>query len=169
MFVVITNYSGTYLYPEGYFNVALNPYKNNEFTNLNSHLTNEHLKEHEFNVVQIPTQQYKLFKPFYPQIKSIVTATINGLKQLYPKAFICENERALAIFGFDFIVDANERVWLLEANHGPCFPTSDEHSLQKKFYHEFWQAIIASFVLPIAMRQPPEHIKYKLFEQVLIL
>jgi hypothetical protein len=166
MFVILTNYAGAYLYPNGYFNVALHPYKTNEFTDLRSHLTNEHLQEGELNVVQIPTQQYDLFKSLYPQIKAIISATITGLQKLHPAAFICEKQRTLAIFGFDFIVDSGNRVWLLEANHGPCFPTSDEHPLQASLYYDFWQAVITSFVMPITKNQATESIFYHPFEIV---
>ena len=72
MFVVITNYAGSYLYPHGYFNIALHPYQPEEFTDLRSHLTNEHLKEDESNVVQIPTQRMEVFPAIYPQIKTII-------------------------------------------------------------------------------------------------
>lgn len=166
MFVVLTNYAGVYLYPYGYFNIALHPYDPNEFTDMRAHLTNEHLKEDEYNVVQIPTQQYDLFKPLYPQIKTIITAVMDGLHKQHSEAFVCKKRRALAIFGFDFIVDNDLRVWLLEANHGPCFPISDDHPLQKKLYNDFWQAFIASFVLPIAMNLPADSIKYQLFEKI---
>jgi hypothetical protein len=166
MFVVLTNFAGAYLYPKGYFNVGLHPYQSNDFTDIRSHLTNEHLNEDEFNVVQISTQQYELFKPFYPVIKTLVSSIINGLQQLYPQAFINEKRSTLAIFGFDFIVDSEMRVWLLEANHAPCFPINDEHPLQKSLYSDFWQAIIASFVVPIAMRQPKACNQYQLFDAV---
>lgn len=166
MFVVLTNYAGAYLYPEGYFNVALNPYLANQFTDLNSHLTNEHLEEGKRNVVQVPTKQYGLFAALYPQIKSIVSSVVSALKQSHPQAFIAQKERRLALFGFDFMVDATERVWLLEANHGPCFPVSDEHPLQEKVYYGFWQALISNFVLPIAMNQPINQIEYQIFESV---
>lgn len=166
MFVVATNYAGAFLYPQGYFNVALQPFRPNDFIDLRPHLTNEHLREDEANVVQIPSQRFDFFNLLYPQIKSILTATLNGLQQLYPQAFICKKQRTLAIFGFDFIVDNNRRVWLLEANHGPCFPTTDEHPLQKYLYHDFWQDFIVSFVLPIAKRYSPEDIHYELFEAI---
>ena len=163
MFVVLTNYAGAYLYPQGYLNVAQYPYQASEFADLSSHLTNEHLKEGEVNVIQIPSEGFDFFPGIYPQIKSIVTETINGLQKLYPQAFLCNKQRTLAVMGFDFMVDVNMRVWLLEANHGPCFPTSDEHPLQKYLYRDFWQAFIASFVLPIAVRQSVESIKNQLF------
>lgn len=167
MFVVITNYAGAYLYPHGYFNIALHPYQHNNFIDLSSHLTNEHLQETKHNVVQIPTHQYELFKPLYPQIKSILIATLNALKQLHPQAFICQRQRTLALFGFDFIVDANERVWLLEANHGPCFPIHDEHPLQKTLYYDFWHAVIANFITPIATQQCIKEIEYPYFDPIM--
>jgi hypothetical protein len=166
MFVVLTNYAGAYLYPQGYFNVGLQPYQTNDFNDLRAHLTNEHLNEDEFNVVQIRTEQYDLFKPFYPKIKTIVAAVVNGLRNLYPQAFMTAKQRTLAIFGFDFIVDNEAHVWLLEANHAPCFPTSDKHPLQNSLYYHFWQAFIRSFVLPIARQQAVNTIEYQLFEAV---
>jgi hypothetical protein len=166
MFVVLTNYTGVYLYPEGYFNVGLRPYQTNDFTDLRAHLTNEHLSEDEFNVVQIRTRQYGLFKPFYPRIKAIVSAVINGLQKLYPQAFICEQQKTLAIFGFDFIVGSDLQVWLLEANHAPCFPISTGHPLQNNLYYDFWQALIINFIIPIALQQSTETVEYQLFEAV---
>jgi tubulin--tyrosine ligase len=164
MFMVVTNYAGAFLYPEGYFNIALNPYQADDFTDIRSHITNEHLREDELNVVQTPTRQQPLFQSFYPQIKQILTTLMQGLHKQFPEAFVCHQQRTLAIFGMDFIVDHDERVWLLEANHGPCFPVGDDHPLQLKLYHAFWQALITNFVLPIAKRQDVDSIKYALFE-----
>jgi hypothetical protein len=166
MFVVLTNYAGAYLYPQGYFNIALKPYQHNEFFDLRPHLTNEHLSEDKINVVQISTQRYELFTTFYPQIKSIFSQTLSALKQRHPLAFVCAKKRTLAIIGFDFMLDTDERVWLLEANHGPCFPTDPEHALQKNLYHDFWQAFITSFAFPIARKQAVDTIRYELFEAI---
>ncbi len=157
MFVVLTTDAGAYLYPHGYFNVAQSPYQPNDFTNLNPHLTNEHLHEDAANVIQIPTQRFDFFPELFEKITKIVTEVASALQQMYPQFL---HSRAggnpsnpLAIFGFDFLVDANKHVWLLEANHGPCFPVDPNHPLQKYLYDEFWQAFIDSFVLPIAERK----------------
>lgn len=166
MFVITTNYDGSYLYPHGYYNVALYPFEATQFTDLRAHLTNEHLQEDETNVIQIPSQRFTAFASFYPSLKAIVTATIKGLQQQYPAAFICRTKRALAIYGFDFLVDNHGRLWLLEANHGPCFPVEDEHPLQSYLYRDFWQDFIASFVEPIAREQTPKEINYFLFEKI---
>lgn len=150
MFVVLTNTKGAYLYPQGYFNVALKAYQNQDFTDLRSHLTNEHLNEHVLNVVQIPTKQYALFNPFYPKIKSILSEVLSALAQLHPNVFDDGKPPKLAIFGFDFLIDQDQKVWLLEANDAPCFPADDDHPLQNNLYYDFWQAFIANFILPIA-------------------
>ena len=166
MFLVLTNNAGAFLYPQGYFNVGLHPYQNKEFTDLRSHLTNEHLKEDELNVVQVPTQQYELFKLFYPQIKAIISAVVQALQQAHPLAFIKERTTKLAIFGFDFMVDDSQRVWLLEANHAPCFPINADHPLQKSLYYDFWQSIITNFVLPIANKMPIHATQMHPFEEI---
>ena len=163
MFVVATNYAGVYLYPYGYFNVAVHPYQQEAYHDLSAHLTNEHLNESESNVVQIPTQQFDFFPPLLQQIRTIITEVMRGLQKLEPNAFICEKQRTLAIFGFDFMVDDERRVWLLEANHGPCFPATENHPLQGKLYDDFWRAFIASFVRPITERQLIDEIQYRLF------
>lgn len=169
MFVVMTNYAGVYLYPHGYFNVALHPYQSSNFNDVRAHLTNEHLNEDEINVKQVPTQELDyLFSRIYPQIKTIVTATVNGLQSQYPDAFRVKRQRKLALFGFDFMVDMDSRTWLLEANHGPCFPMSDEHALQKKLYHYFWEDFISSFVVPISKRQSQPSICYQVFEKLVM-
>lgn len=167
MFVITTNYAGGFIYPHGYMNVALKAYQPQQFMDLSSHLTNEHLSPDASNVIQIPTQRFDLFPSLFAQIKGIVFKTISGLQQLYPQAFIQQKYRTLAIFGFDFLVDKDLRVWLLEANHGACFPRNDDHPLQKYLYYDFWQALISSFVLPIASRSLPQNIQYRLFEPLM--
>lgn len=163
MFVVLTNYAGAYLYPAGYFNIALEPYQRADFTDLRSHLTNEHLLESQINVVQIPTQQYELFNPLYPKIKNIITMVMNGLRKQHGQIFD-QKQRKLAIFGFDFMVDSDQKVWLLEANHAPCFPIECEHPLQTTLYDAFWQAVIASFVSPIVSNQSINAVVPSVFE-----
>jgi tubulin--tyrosine ligase len=153
MFVIVTDYAGVYLYKNGYFNVAINPYEAQDFSPLNVHLTNEHLSEPDANVVQIPTQHFgELFSAVYPQIKTVVNKTISALQHAFPLAFKKKygHSRHVAIFGFDFMVDETMKVWLLEANHGPCFPVEDKHPLQQVLYFPFWQDLIHGFVFPMA-------------------
>jgi len=166
LFVVLTNDAGIYLYHHGYFNVAKQPYSINNFKLLDSHITNEHLHEHEANVIQIPTDRFDFFPEIYQQIKIILNKLMQGLQQMHAPAFQKEKRRKLAIFGFDFLMDENKKVWLIEANHGPCFPVGDHHPLQEYLYYDFWQAFIKSFVLPIAKKQKPSEITYYSFERI---
>jgi len=155
MLVVLTNFKGAYLYPQGYFNIALEAYQPNNFQDLRSHLTNEHLLMNQYNVVQIPTQQYELFKTLYPVIKQYIIKILTGLNSKY-KFFSLNNsnknlyqdQKRLAFFGFDFMVDDTQKVWFLEANHAPCFPIDAEHPLQHRLYNAFWEAVINEFIDP---------------------
>lgn len=167
MFVVFTNYAGVYLYQQGYFNVALLPYQSSQYSDLRSHLTNEHLKDPETNVIQVPCLRMEIYPQLEPQIIKILFDAANAVQQKFPSAFVCQKNRALAIFGFDFMVDSDMRVWLLEANHGPCFPVSDDHPLQKNLYADFWRDFIKSFVMPIAKKQSPEKIQYLSFRKII--
>ena len=166
LFVVTTNYAKSFLYPYGYYNVAKEPYQATSFSDLKPHLTNEHLDDNEANVIQIPTARFESFVLLYPHIKAMVTAVFQGLEQWFPEAFVCNASRVLAIYGFDFIVDAAGCPWLLEANHGPCFPISESHSLQHYLYEDFWQALITSFIEPIARNTPVNDIVYESFEKI---
>lgn len=166
MFVVLTHLGDAYLYPQGYFNISLQPYSHTDFSDMRPHLTNEHLQENARNVIQIPTEQYDFFKPYYPQIKDTVSKVMRGLKALYSKEFTLESQPKLAIFGFDFMIDNAERLWLLEANNAPCFPISKDHPLQERVYAPFWRAFIDKFVLPIATKKCPGSVQYAPFENL---
>ncbi|MFC7782428.1 tubulin-tyrosine ligase [Legionella taurinensis] len=166
LFVILTNYDGAFCYKDGYFNVALHPYVE-DFSDLRPHLTNEHLLDPEVNVIQIPASRFAQFSHYLPQIDAILQQVLQGLRYDFPEAFRCSRQRTLALFGFDFMVDSHERVWLLEANHGPCFPIDDHHPLQAHLYQGFWQGLIHSFIEPIADNRPVKRIDYPHFNKVL--
>lgn len=166
-FMVLTNFAGAYLYPQGYFNVSMHPYAGNDVSDLKSHLTNEHLYGNEPNVIQIPTVRFELHNSLYPQIKDILRVLVTALQQRFPDAFVSEKQRTFALFGIDFMVDDSGRVWLLEANHGPCFPVEDNHPLQSYLYQDFWQALIDSFVLPVANNSDLDPAILSVFDSIL--
>lgn len=150
-FIVLTNYAGAFHYHEGYFNVALTPYSH-DLSDLQAHLTNEHLKENQANTLQIPGSQFAFYEDIKREIKRISCQVIRALHQHFP-----DNTRTsipqLALFGFDFMRDSNQKLWLLEANHGPCFPVDLNHPLQPYVYQPFWQQFIRCFLYPIATGQ----------------
>lgn len=153
-FVVVTQEAGAFLYQHGYLNVALAPYDDQDFNRLSAHLTNEHLNHDDVSVEQIPTLGQSGYATWYPQIKSIVKSVSSGLESAFPHAFAHSKKRTFAVFGFDFMVDRQQRVWLLEANHGPCFPIDENHRLQQSLYRPFWEAMVHQFVLPITTKKP---------------
>ena len=154
LFMVLSTHKGAFLYQHGYFNIALKPYVIDDYSDLCPHLTNEHLTPNQSNVVQIPTHQYVLFKPLFPKIKNILSVLTTKLEETHPYMNGIDKPHRLAIFGCDFLVDVDEHVWLLEANHAPCFPTKADHPLQKSLYEDFWRALIHSFILPKTQVSP---------------
>ena len=89
------------------------------------------------NVAQIPTSQYPIFNVFYPQIVKICKALAHKFLQA-----ISEKTFKFALLGIDLMVDSQEQLWLLEVNHGPCFPTDIKHPLYFKLYDDFWRALV---------------------------
>jgi hypothetical protein len=152
MFVVISNYNGAFLYKDGYFNVARAPYDPLDVSNLSCHLTNEHLwSGDQQNNWQIPTTQCPNFSVIYKKMYASVSETMREFYIQAPAINVSKNDnKAFSLFGFDFILDEKLKLWLLEVNHGPCFPKSDHHILEKHLYQQFWLDIIDGFVKPIA-------------------
>lgn len=153
-FVVITREAGAFIYQQGYLNVALAKYSDDNFDDLSTHLTNEHLYKNTTAVVQIPTEGHKKYDIWYPKIKEMVKKVASGLEAEFPSAFLPQKNRTFAVFGFDFMCDDEDNMWLLEVNHGPCFPIEPHHTLQKSLYQQFWQAMVTQFVMPIISHKP---------------
>lgn len=154
MFVIITNFAGVYLYKNGYFNVGREAYNANDFSNLGVHLTNEHLNpDHSPNIWQIPTTRCPNFDVIYQQMNAIVKNVIHALKNEAADLLTDHSEaKAFSLFGFDFILDEQLKLWLLEVNHAPCFPKDEQHILQQHLYDEFWETIVRDFIEPIVER-----------------
>jgi hypothetical protein len=148
LFMVLSNFLPPLLYDKGYFNVAVNPYQADDLTALNSHLTNEHLAlDDRQNVWQIPTARCPNFTVIFQEIKSILSTLTRALHHEHSLRHATLKNRAFALFGMDFLVDEQLRVWLLEANHGPCFPIRSSHPLQGYLYQPFWQSRVKNIVL----------------------
>jgi len=131
MFVILTNYNGHTLYPHGYYNIGRTKYpQGNDLSDLAAHLTNEHLTDPEPNVIQMPTTQVDAFHLIFPTIEQIVDKTITAFTQSRPDYLTHKTTKALDILGFDFLIDQDLNTWLLEINHGPCFPKDEPHPPQ---------------------------------------
>ena len=152
-FVVMTQKRGVFIYRHGYLNVAKAAYCASDFTSLAAHLTNEHLLAGMSNVEQIPTVDLPQATRWYPQVKAMVAAVVEAVNPHFLHGNQGFRHEAWTVFGFDFMLDKAQRLWLLEINHGPCFPIDDHHPLQRVLYDDFWQAMLNRFVVPIMHHQ----------------
>jgi len=155
MFVIMTNYDGVFIYRHGYFNIALQKYPSpGDYTDLSPHITNEHLRHAEANVIQMPTHRVEHFESIYQQIRAITEKTAHAINKTRPGFLANEGTSKFAVFGYDFILDDQLKCWLLEINHGPCFPKDEKHILQEHLYHAFWEAVVSNFIIPTVSKSP---------------
>ena len=168
MFVIITNFTGVYLFQNGYFNVGRKPYDTNNFSDFSVHLTNEHLNaEQAPNIWQIPTTRCPNFEVIYNKMQSIITKVIRALNSEAPTLFTDHaTAKAFSLFGFDFILDETLKLWLLEVNHAPCFPKDEQHILQHHLYDQFWETLFTEFIKPITDKNNQHIIQSNLLRKV---
>ena len=137
MFVVLSH-KRLYIHSEGYLNVCKTPYCLDDLTNLNAHLTNEHLcLNGANNNEQMSTSDWPRFHEFMPEIK-------RQCEHVF-LPFVLEQSLAkntFGILGVDFMLDDKKRLWLLEVNHGPCFPTNNTHPLYESLYEPLWDKVV---------------------------
>ncbi len=147
LYVILSNYFDYKIYQHGYYNIGLQKYPGKkDIMNLSAHLTNEHLTEPLPNVIQMPTSKVEAFHLLMPQITSIVDETIQAFAKTSPQYFAPSPIKAFDILGFDFLVDDTLKIWLLEINHGPWFPTTEPHVLQSHLFDAFWQFVVETFL-----------------------
>lgn len=143
--LVVSTHVGSALFPSGYLNIALKPYQEDNFSQVEAHLTNEHLSDERFNVVQRLSDEMAIFQPYKSSIISTCQLIIKTLKNQFATIWQ-DSQPRIACFGFDFMVEENGQLWLLEVNHGPCFPVDDSHPLFNTLYRPFWQQLIKQFI-----------------------
>jgi tubulin--tyrosine ligase len=144
--VVISTHLGSALFPSGYLNIALKPYQENNFSQLEAHLTNEHLSNERLNVVQRLSDEMVIFQPYKAGIITTCQLVVKTLRAQFANIWQ-DSQPRMACFGFDFMVEAEgNKLWLLEVNHGPCFPVEDSHPLFNTLYRPFWQQLIKQFI-----------------------
>ncbi|OMJ73721.1 hypothetical protein SteCoe_27535 [Stentor coeruleus] len=141
LYTMITSINGVfqaYYYQEGYLRTASKAYNPQDLENIFIHLTNDAIQNkcedygkfekgnklsyHDFQrYLDSKNIKVNFLEEIIPKIKKIVKDTV---KATYTK--LNENRRLLGfeIFGYDFLLDANLRPWLLEVNTNPCLELS---------------------------------------------
>ncbi len=143
--LVLSTHAGAGLFPSGYLNIALKPYQEACFNQLDSHLTNEHLDNERLNVVQRLSDEMKIFTAYRAGIIKMCQLVVKALMHQFSDVWQ-ETQPRIACFGVDFMVEEGDILWLLEFNHGPCFPVDDSHPLFNNLYRPFWQQLIKQFI-----------------------
>lgn len=142
--MVLSTHAGFGLFPDGYLNIALKPYVRDEM-DLAAHLTNEHLSHERMNVVQRLSHEMAIYQPFEDKIFEACQQLCSVLRHSFKHQWQ-DSQPSIGCFGVDFMVGHDEKIWLLEVNHGPCFPTDASHPLYNKLYTPFWNAVIDQFI-----------------------
>ncbi|CAG8514253.1 7022_t:CDS:2 [Ambispora leptoticha] len=155
-----------YLYKDMLALFALLPYIPNEIQNTFSHITNTCIQTSEVTFVE--SDQVKLFwdlsdndhdehKNTNGVTKEDLLAIFNQIKKILSECFeavvsevtqFMPMENAFELFGFDFLVDVNKQVYILEANSFPDFKQTGDrlsHVIANLFKETVELAVVPFF------------------------
>jgi tubulin--tyrosine ligase len=151
LLLVLTDIGQVYLYRSAYLNLARERYLKDNLEALPSHITNEHLVRSGKGQQQILDSSTQDFWCFL-KAKMILNDLLSLFQKQSNYARKCSQPSKYSFWGMDFMFDEQEKLWLLEANFGPCFPTSSLHPLYQSYYQPFWQEV-ANIMLGRQFRQ----------------
>lgn len=140
---LVTSINGNiwgYWYKDGYIRTACKEFSLKNVANKYIHLTNDAIQKYSnsygkyedgnklsykefqkhFNF-HCPEMKIDFEKKIYPQMKKLATDTIKAtFLQIDPN----KNLHTFELFGYDFMVDENQKVWLIEVNTNPWLELS---------------------------------------------
>lgn len=142
MWMLVTQELDFYLFKEGYLRTSSKKYivDSNDIDNRFVHLTNNAIQVHgedygkfedgnqmsfaafqKYLNTHHPEKAISVEAEILPKIKNIVRKSVLAVK----KKLNSENRKyCFEIFGYDFILDADFNVWLIEVNTNPCLEES---------------------------------------------
>ncbi|XP_063774175.1 tubulin--tyrosine ligase [Pseudophryne corroboree] len=164
--VLVDNQYNIYLYREGVLRTSSDPYNDSDFQDMTSHLTNhciqkEHSKNYgryedgnemffeEFNQYLMTSLNINLENSILWQIKQIIRTSLTCIEPAISTKYL--PYQSFQLFGFDFMVDEDLKVWLIEVNGAPA--------CAQKLYAELCQGIVdlaISSVFPLGNTEQQE-------------
>ncbi|XP_042189481.1 tubulin--tyrosine ligase isoform X2 [Callorhinchus milii] len=133
--VLLDHHYNIYLYKEGVLRTSSEPYNSTDFQDKTSHLTNHCIQKElsknygkyedgnemffeEFNQYLMNTHNVNLDSSILPQIKQIIRSCLMCIEPAIGTKLLPYN--SFQLFGFDFMVDEDLKVWLIEVNGAPA-------------------------------------------------
>ncbi|XP_028676025.1 tubulin--tyrosine ligase [Erpetoichthys calabaricus] len=147
--VLVDQQYSIYLYKEGVLRTSSEPYNSSDFNDKTSHLTNHCIqKEHSRNFGKYEEGNEIFFDEFAQYLQcscntSLESSILPQIKQIVRSCLMCIEPaistkllsyQSFQLFGFDFMVDEDLKVWLIEINGAPA--------CAQKLYPELCQGII---------------------------
>ncbi|RXM98993.1 Tubulin--tyrosine ligase [Acipenser ruthenus] len=165
--VLVDHQYSIYLYKEGVLRTSSEPYDSSDLQDKTSHLTNHCIqKEHSKNYGKYEEGNEMFFDEFSQYLlnshnTALDSSILPQIKQIIRSCFLCIEPtistkhlsyQSFQLFGFDFMVDEDLKVWLIEINGAPA--------CAQKLYPELCQGIVdvaisSIFPLSDSSQKPP--------------
>lgn len=147
--VLLDHQYNVYLYREGVLRTSSEPYDSADLSDLTSHLTNHCVQKEQsrnygryeegnemfftqFRQYLLSTHGVTMETSILPQIKHIIKSCLSVIEASISTKHL--SYQSFQLFGFDFMVDENFKVWLIEINGAPA--------CAEKLYPELCQGIV---------------------------
>ncbi|KAL4506836.1 hypothetical protein ABPG72_001257 [Tetrahymena utriculariae] len=144
MFVLVTHAMDSYFYKCGYIRTASEIYRMDDLDNQFIHLTNNAVQKYAKNYGEfedgniLSLEQFDqfikqagstydgldLFGKIVPTIREICLITLASAKK---KLNSQDRRYCFEMYGFDFFIDEDYKVWLIEVNTNPCIEESNQY------------------------------------------
>lgn len=136
LFTTINGCQKGYFFQDGYLRTASKEFTCKNITNRFIHLTNDAIQKRSENYgkyessnklsyqdfekylkTNFTKQNISFYSDIYPQIKQQIK---DSFRSVYGKMDSDKKINAFELFGYDFMIDENFKVYLIEANTNPC-------------------------------------------------
>ncbi|KAL4453178.1 hypothetical protein ABPG74_015409 [Tetrahymena malaccensis] len=141
-YILLTNYNGiikAYWYKEGYIRTSSKEFTTKNLKNNFIHLTNDAIQKQQEDYGRYELGNKISYKEFQRYLDSQTEYKINFIQKIVPqmKSYALDCVRSIftkidpnrrqfsfELFGLDFMIDDDLKVWLIEVNSNPCLEQS---------------------------------------------